>query len=68
MTLAKDHFDRSMLSSSIVTMSPIFMFWQSFVHFFHVSNGKYSFIQRFQYILVTASTDFHSTTVNVLFL
>ena len=68
MTLAKDHVDRSMLSSSILTMSPIFMFSQSFVYFFHVSNGKYSFIQRFQYILVTASTDFHSTTVNVIFL
>ena len=49
-----------MLSSSNITMSPIFMFSRCFVHLFHnFSNGKYSFIQWFQYILVTACTDFH---------
>ena len=41
-------------------MSPIYMFSRSFVHlFYNVSNGKYSFIQHFQYILVKACTDFH---------
>ena len=59
-TRAKDHFDRSVLSSSIITLSLIFMFSRYFVHLFrNVSNSKHSFIQRFQYILVTACTAFY---------